>query len=470
MTASPKQATGGLGAWGDQSAHCDDPPKARPTQPSLTELLTARPQLQANALDGLLFEHVPLAAIAATHGTPSWVYGAGTLRARTQRLSAAMPGIALHYAVKANDHLAVLTVLAREGAGADVVSGGELHRALKAGFRPANIVFSGVGKTQAELALALDRNIGQINVESPEELAMLSELASAEGRTAPVAFRVNPDVDANTHTKISTGRQGDKFGVPFPEIPALYAHAAKLPGIALRGLAVHIGSQIFTMAPYRSAYGKLASLVRQLRAQGLPVHTVDCGGGLGVPYQNEPAPLPEAWAAVIQHAFAGLDLHLAIEPGRWIAAPAGLLLTRVIRTRRQGMIRPVVVLDAAMNDLLRPAMYEAWHGIVPVGPTHLHAPTETTDIAGPVCESSDFFARGRALPPLPDGALVAILDTGAYGAVMSSTYNARPHAAQLMVSDGAATLIRPRAPLESLWSDETVPSFPTYQGAHQKRP
>jgi diaminopimelate decarboxylase len=423
------------------------------------ELVAARPWLRGHVLDGLMFEGVALAGIAAAHGTPTWVTGAGTLRHRTRRLAAAMLGIDVHYAVKANDHLAVLAVLAAEGIGADVVSGGELRRALQAGFPAGRIVFSGVGKTEAELGLALHYGIGQINVESAEELATLSRLAASQGRPAPVALRVNPDVDAATHAKISTGRAGDKFGIPAADIPALYAHAATLPGVALRGLATHIGSQIFTMAPYREAYAKLATLVRTLRAAGLPVPGVDCGGGLAVPYHDEAAPLPEAWAATIRHAFDGLQLALSIEPGRWLAAPAGLLLTRVIRTRRAGMPRPLVVLDAAMNDLLRPAMYEAWHGIVPVGAAFLHATPEAADIAGPVCESSDFFARHRMLPPLPDGALVAILDTGAYGAVMSSSYNARPQAAQVMISGGLAALIRPRASLESLWSDEAVPPF-----------
>jgi diaminopimelate decarboxylase len=427
--------------------------------PSIAELIAARPALRTHALDGVLFEDVPLAEIAAAYGTPTWVYGAATLRARYRRLLAALPGVAIHYAVKANDHLAVLSLLAAEGAGADVVSSGELLRALRAGFAADKIVFSGVGKTAQDLQLALDRGIGQINVESAEELDLLSHIAAAAGVPARLAFRVNPDVDAGTHTKIATGRHGDKFGIPLNDIPALYARAAAMPCVTAAGLAVHIGSQIFASAPFGNAYGKLAAMVRALRQAGHRVDTVDCGGGLGVPYQNQPAPLPEAWAGAINAAFAGLDLHLAIEPGRWIAAPAGILLARVIRTRRHGMPRPIVVLDAAMNDLLRPAMYEAWHGIIPVGAKALHAPTETVDIAGPVCESSDFFARGRQLPALEDGAVVAILDAGAYGAVMSSTYNARPLAAQVMVAGGQTTLIRPRPALEDLWSDEVVPKF-----------
>jgi diaminopimelate decarboxylase len=426
-------------------------------EPSVAELIAARPQLRTHAMDGLLFEGVPLAGIAAAYGTPTWVYGAGTLRSRFARLRRAFPAAHIHYAVKANDHLAVLSVLAACGAGADIVSGGEMLRALKAGFPAGRIVFSGVGKTAAELRLALRHGIGQINVESAEELALLSDIAAEAAANACVALRVNPDVDARTHTKIATGREGDKFGIPLADIPALYARAAQLPGIEPVGLAAHIGSQIFASAPFHAAYARLAEAVRTLRGAGLAVHTVDCGGGLGVGYANQPEVLPEAWSACMNSEFAGLDVTLAIEPGRWIAAPAGILLAGVIRTRRQGVSRPIVVLDAAMNDLLRPAMYEAWHGIVPVGAASLHQPPESVDIAGPVCESSDFFARGRALPGLEEGALVAILDAGAYGAVMSSTYNARPLAAQVMVADGDANLIRPRAEPDELWSDEIVP-------------
>lgn len=407
-----------------------------------------------NAREGLLVEDVPLAEIAHIHGTPTWVYGAGTLRARARQLAQAFPGVAIHYALKANDHLAVLHILRNEGLGADIVSGGEMLRALHAGFSPSRIVFSGVGKTADEVTAAAEHGIGQINVESAEELALVGEVGARTGRRLPVALRVNPEVDAGTHDKISTGRRGDKFGIPIEDISALYAHAARLAGIDLRGLAVHIGSQIFTMAPYAATYRKLASLIGALRAAGLGVHAMDCGGGLAVPYRGEPAPLPQAWAATVRDAFGGLDLALSIEPGRWIAAPAGVLLTRVIRSRRAGMVRPLHILDAAMNDLLRPAMYGAWHGVVPVSPVALHGPPESADIAGPVCESGDFLARNRLLPPLEDKALVAILDVGAYGAVMSSSYNARPTAAQVMVQGGKATLIRPRGRAEDLWRDE----------------
>ncbi len=428
-----------------------------PHDPTAADLIAARPALRMDAHAGLLFEGVPLAEIARAHGTPTWVYGTATLRDRARALAAVFAGVAIHYAVKANDHLAVLAVLAAEGIGADVVSQGELLRALRAGFPPRRVVFSGVGKTEEELRLARAKNIGQVNVESAEELDMLARIAAGASERIRVALRVNPEVDAGTHEKISTGRKGDKFGIPIADIPALYAHAAGLPGIDLRGLAVHIGSQVFAAAPFDATYRKLASLVRTLRAHGLQVHSVDCGGGLGVPYRNEPTALPHAWAAAAKNAFGGLELALAVEPGRWIAAQAGILLTRIIRTRRAGMPRPLHIIDAAMNDLARPAIYGAWHGVVPVDPTALHAPAEVADIAGPVCESSDFLARHRLLPPLKTSSLVAILDAGAYGAVMSSTYNARPLAAQVMLRDGAATLIRPRGTLDDLWRDEILP-------------
>jgi diaminopimelate decarboxylase len=426
------------------------------------ESIASREALRASALDGLLFEGVPLARIARAHGTPTWVYGAGTIRARLGRLRAAMPGVAIHYAVKALDHLAILAILAEEGAGADVVSAGELLRARRAGIPPDRIIFSGVGKTAADLALALDHDIAQINVESAEELHLLSGIAAARGTRARIALRINPDVDAGTHAKISTGRAGDKFGVPIAQAASLYAEAATLPGIAAQGLAVHIGSQINRTAAFTTAYARLAGLVRQLRQSGLRVSTLDCGGGLGIPYDGEPQARPEAWAAAIRSAFAGLNLHLAIEPGRWVVGPAGILLASVIRTRRQGQARPIVVLDAAMNDIARPALYDSWHAILPVAPAHITPPPEPADIVGPVCESSDILARDRLLAPLPDNAFVAILDAGAYGAVMSSTYNARPQAAQVLVDARAAdpagfTLIRPRQTIETLWLDEILP-------------
>ncbi len=387
-------------------------------------------------MDGLLFEGEPLAGMARAAGTPCWVDGAATLRARYRRLRAAMPEVAIHFAVKANAAAGVLATLAAEGAGADVVSGGELDAALAAGVPAGRIVFSGVGKTVAELTLALARGIGQVNVESAEELHTLAALAVARGETATVALRVNPDVDAGTLDGISTGRAGDKFGVPFGDAAALYAQACALPGIRMVGLAVHIGSQIAAMAPFAAAYRRMAGLVGALRAGGLAVQAMDCGGGLGIPYEGEPGVLPEAWAGCIRAAFGGLDLRLAVEPGRWLTGPAGLLLASVVRTRRAGMDRPTVILDAGMNDLVRPALYGAWHGILPVAAAALAAVPERVRIAGPVCESSDVFAQSRLLAPLPEGATVAILDCGAYGSSMSSTYNARPLAPRLLTGGG----------------------------------
>jgi diaminopimelate decarboxylase len=428
--------------------------------PTPAELIAARPALSMHAMDGLLFAGVPLNAIADAMGTPTWVYAAPVMRARYRALAGALAAAGLdarvHYAVKANDHLAVLDVFAREGAGADVVSEGELRRALRAGVPAGRIVFSGVGKSVAELRLALQADIAEINVESAEELAMLSAVARAMGRTARVALRVNPDVDAGTHAKISTGRSGDKFGIPHDEAVALYVHAAGLPGIRPVGLAVHIGSQILTMAPYRAAYARLAGLVVALRQAGQTVETVDCGGGLGVGYRDQTEGSPAALAGAIAGAFRGLDLRLAVEPGRWLVAPAGLLLASVVLVKRAGAGR-FVVLDAAMNDLVRPAMYDAWHGIVPVSAVDALGTPWPADVVGPVCESGDTFARNRLLPAITQNARVAILDAGAYGAVMSSTYNARPLAAQVLIDDTRWSVIRARQDHAALWAAELVP-------------
>ena len=430
--------------------------------PTPDALIAARPHLTRHAMDGLLLEGVPLAAIAAAVGTPTWVYGAGTIRARYRALAAALAEAGLpahvHFAVKANDRLPVLRLLGTEGAGADVVSAGELLRAREAGIPAGRIVFSGVGKTAAELRLALEQGIAQINVESAEELAMLSAIAAGMGRVAPVALRVNPDVDADTHAKISTGRARDKFGIPYAGAAALYAHAATLPGIDPRGLAMHIGSQIRTLAPFRAAYARIAGLVRDLRAAGQRVQVVDCGGGLAIPYRDEPVPGPAGLAGAIAASFHDLDVELMVEPGRWLVGPAGVLLASVILVKRDGGSR-FVVLDAAMNDLLRPAMYDAWHGIVPVGATELTGVLSPADVVGPVCESGDTFARDRLLPPLAPGALVALLDAGAYGAVMSSSYNARPPAAEVLVDGARWAVIRPRPELATLWRDETMPDW-----------
>jgi diaminopimelate decarboxylase len=428
--------------------------------PTVAEQIAARPWLSMHAMDGLILDDVPLNRVADEFGTPTWAYSAATMRARYAVLAAALAGASLdaqiHYAVKANDHLAILRLFSREGGGADVVSAGELLRARAAGIPGSRIVFSGVGKSPHELQLALAEGLEQINVESAEELTMLSAIASQMGRTARVALRVNPDVDAGTHAKITTGRAQDKFGIPYAQAAALYTHAATLPGIRPIGLAVHIGSQILSIAPYRAAYARVADLVRALRANGLAVETVDCGGGLGIPYRGEPAPSPTAFAGAIAGALHNLNLRLTIEPGRWLVGPAGVLLASVILVKQVEGGR-FVVLDAAMNDLIRPAMYDAWHGIVPVSAVEAVGDVSPADVVGPICESSDRFARGRMLPTMAANSRVAILDAGAYGSVMSSTYNARPLAAEVMIDGGAIALIRARQPVEALWADEAIP-------------
>ena len=427
--------------------------------PSPAELLAARANLRQHAMDGLTMDGVPLNRIADAVGTPTWVYSAGTLRSRYQTLAKALKTAGLdaqpHYAVKANDHLAILATLAKEGAGADVVSEGELRRALKAGIPASHIVYSGVGKSARELRLAVTENINQINVESAEELAMLSAIAAGMGKTVRIALRVNPDVEAGGHEKISTGRATDKFGIAFDDAARLYVHAATLPGIEPIGVATHIGSQILDLAPYRDAYARIADLVRTIREMGYRVETVDCGGGLGIPYRNEPAPSPTGLAGAIKGAFHNLDLRIALEPGRWLVGPAGILLASVVLIKQTPATR-FVVLDAAMNDLVRPAMYDAWHGILPVSAVDAFAPLSEADVVGPICETGDTFARSRALPPLKPGARVAILDAGAYGSVMSSPYNARPRAAEVMVDGDTWTVIRERQTHQDLWAGEVI--------------
>lgn len=431
--------------------------------PSFSELLAQRPHLTMDAAAGLMMEEVPLARIAREAGTPSWVYSAGTLRRRLAALKGALDeartGADIHFAVKANPNLAVLRVLAEGGAGADVVSEGELRLARAAGIPAGHIVFSGVGKTVAEIRLALEEDIQQINAESAEEVAMISAIAAGMGRTARVALRVNPDVDAKTHAKITTGKSENKFGIAIGDAPALYASMAAMPGIRAIGVAVHIGSQITSgMSAYRIAYGHLADLVRGLRAQGLSVERVDCGGGLGIPYRDEPAPSPAALAGAISATLGNLGVELMVEPGRWIAGPAGVLLASVI-LQKQGAERRFVVLDAAMNDLVRPAMYDAWHGIVPVSPRDFHAAVAPADVVGPVCESGDTFARHRGLPMLEPASLVAFLDAGAYGAAMSSTYNNRPLAAEILVDGDRFAVVRERQTQEALLAMQRLPAW-----------
>ena len=403
-------------------------------------------------------EGVSLPAVAAEFGTPTYCYANVLLVARYQALAAAVPHALICYAVKANDTLAVIRTFARLGAGADIISGGELHRALRAGMAPDRLVFAGPGKTREEMDLALASRVGQFNLESPAELEALAAAARAADTRAPVALRVNPDVDAGTHDKIATGRRGDKFGIDDADIPALYARAAELEGIEPVGLAVHIGSQLSRLAPFEAAFDRLATLVERLRADGHPVTRLNLGGGLGVRYRDETPPDVGSYGALVERVRQRLGVTVAIEPGRWLVAPAGVLLTRVIAVKQAGA-RCWAIVDAAMNDLMRPALYDAWHAIEPVAEPAPGAVTVETDVAGPVCESGDVLGRARPLPPLSAGDLLVLRDVGAYGSVMASTYNGRPLPAEVMVRGDALSSIRPRQDHEALLARDRVPSW-----------
>ena len=405
-------------------------------------------------------EDVPVAGIAAAVGTPFYVYSEGALTARYRAFATAFAPLRplVCYAVKANSNLAVLRVFARLGAGADVVSEGEMRRALAAGVPPQRIVFSGVGKTSGELNAALTARIHQINVESPAELRLLSAIAAARGALARVAIRVNPDVDALTHAKIATGKKENKFGIDFAQAAEAYQLAAELPGIEPVGLAVHIGSQLVSLDPFREAFARLAALVAELRGSGFAVRRLDLGGGIGIRYHTETPPDPGAYAAVVRQAFGGLDLDLTCEPGRVLCGPAGLLVARVVYLK-DGAARRFVILDAAMNDLIRPALYEAWHDIVPVRLPAAGAVLGPVDVVGPVCESGDAFATARELPPLAAGDLVALTNAGAYGAVMSSTYNSRPLVPEVLVAGGRFAVIRQRPSYDAMLGWDSIPDW-----------
>ncbi|HEX3538611.1 MAG TPA: diaminopimelate decarboxylase [Stellaceae bacterium] len=407
----------------------------------------------------LYAEEVPVVEIAAAVGTPFYLYSAGALATRYRGfIDAFRPERPLVcYAVKANSNLAVLRVFAELGGGADVVSEGELRRALAAGFPSERIVFSGIGKTTAELEAALAANIHQINVESIPELCRLSDIAVVRRQTAPVAIRVNPDVDALTHAKISTGKKENKFGIDADEAAEAYALAAELPGIEPVGLAVHIGSQLVEPGPYRAAFERMAELVLELRTLGLPVRRLDLGGGLGIRYHAETPLDPQTYATLVRETVGGLGVELAFEPGRFLSGPAGLLVASVIYVK-DGASRRFVIIDAAMNDLIRPALYDAWHDIVPVD-LPASAAVAPADVVGPVCESGDTFATARDLPPLAEGDLVALTNAGAYGAVMSSTYNSRLLAPEVLVAGNRFAVVRPRPSYEAMLKAETVPQW-----------
>ena len=414
-------------------------------------------------IDGILHaEGVPLNGVAEDAGTPTYVYSTATLVHHYRTFSDAFAGqnATVCYAIKANSNQAVITTLAREGAGADVLSEGELRRAMEAGIAPAKIVFSGVGKSRHEIALALEVGVGQINVESEPELTLISEVAQATGTTAPIAIRVNPDVDARTHEKIATGRKENKFGIDLSRAPEIYARAAALPGIEVVGVAVHIGSQLTELSPFADAFSLVAEQVVTLRRAGHDIRRLDLGGGLGIPYRDETPPTPSAYAALIREKTRHLNIEVVLEPGRMITGNAGILLTRVLYVKK-GEAKSFAVVDAGMNDLMRPAIYDAWHGIVPVNEPAPGAPRETLDVVGPVCETADIFGRDRALPMLESNDLLAIRSAGAYGAVMASTYNSRPLVAEVLVKDDAYTVIRPRQKVAELLAMDRIPKWLT---------
>jgi diaminopimelate decarboxylase len=404
-------------------------------------------------------EGVPLARIAAEVGTPFYCYSATALRRAYRELANALTHLpaSICFGVKANSNPAVIAVLAREGSGADVVSEGEIRNALAAGVPASRIVFSGVGKTKGELAFALEAGVRQINIESEPELAVLSEVAQKLGVRATVAVRVNPNVDARTHHKITTGRRQDKFGIPLDRTLEVYRAAAGMPGIEPAGIAIHIGSQLLSLDPYRRAFKKVAKIVAELRAAGLTVKSIDLGGGIGITYRDE-VPIPyRDYAALVGEVIGPLDAEVMIEPGRALVGNAGILVASIIYVK-EGADRPIVVLDAAMNDLIRPALYDAYHPFVPLKEPRGRE-IMIADIVGPICETSDTFATERPLALMAAGDHVAVGGAGAYGAVMSSQYNSRPLVPEVLVDGDRFAVIRGRPGYDEMLSHYRIPDW-----------
>ena len=414
-----------------------------------------------NLRDGVLHcEDVPLPDIAAAVGTPAYIYSTATLVRHVEVLKSALGGLddpMIAYAVKANPNGAVLATLAREGLGADVVSGGEYARARAAGMRAERMVFSGVGKTEAEMAQALKGGLFQFNLESEDEAETLSRVAVSMGIRAPVGYRVNPDVEAGTHAKISTGMAENKFGIPIGEALDAYRRAADMPGLDIQGVAVHIGSQLTSLSPLEAAFTKVGRLVEALRDAGQPIRVADLGGGLGVPYDPAlpPPPSPEEYGVMVERVSRGWGTRLVFEPGRLIMGNAGILLTRVIRVK-PGALNPFLIVDAAMNDLMRPALYDAWHKIDAVVPNGRRM---TANVVGPVCETGDTFATGREMDEVQAGDLVCFRTAGAYAAAMSCTYNSRPLTPEVMVNGSDYAVVRERVEIETLIARDRVPGW-----------
>ena len=411
---------------------------------------------------GLCAEAVNLAALAESVGTPFYCYSTATLERHYRVFAQAFADVPslVCYAVKANSNQAVIATLARLGAGADVVSGGELKRALAAGVPAEKIMFSGIGKTADELALALDHGIFCVNVESEPELHLLSSIAAARGQRMNVSVRVNPDIDARTHAKISTGKAENKFGIPISRAREVYAHAAALPGVRVVGVDMHIGSQIIDLQPFEDAFALLSEFVQLLRSDGHTISHVDLGGGLGIPYRddNQPPPDPAAYAAIVKRATRGLDCKLIFEPGRLIVGNAGILVTRVLYVKH-GEAKHFVIVDAAMNDLIRPTLYDAHHEIWLLAAPAPGAPRLRADIVGPVCESGDFLALDRDMPEPRPGDLLAVMTAGAYGAVQAGTYNTRALVPEVLVKGDTWSLVRPRLEADALIAFDRLPPW-----------
>ena len=407
-------------------------------------------------------EDVDLAEVAASVGTPFYCYSTATLTRHYHLFTEALSPLPhlVCFAIKSLSNVAVLRTLGNLGAGMDVVSGGEYLRAKAAGVPGDRIVFSGVGKTREEMRLALAGGIRQFNIESEPEMRALSEVCVSMGVTAPITIRVNPDVDAKTHEKIATGKKDNKFGIPIDRASAVYAEAAALPGLQIIGIDVHIGSQLTELAPFEAAYLKVADLTRRLRSEGHTISRLDLGGGLGIPYarSNEAPPLPADYGALIKRTVGGLGCEIEIEPGRLISGNAGVLVSRVIYVK-QGEDREFLILDAAMNDLVRPSMYGAHHDIDPVAEPAAGHDRHAYDVVGPVCETGDTFAKGRALPVLAEGDLVAFRSAGAYGAVMASEYNSRPLIPEVLVKDDHFAVIRARPTFDEILNRDTIPEW-----------
>jgi diaminopimelate decarboxylase len=407
-------------------------------------------------------EGVALDRLAAAVGTPFYCYSTATLTRHYQVFAGAFADVPalVCYAMKANSNQAVIKALANLGAGADVVSGGELQRALRAGVPPQKIMFSGIGKTEAELAAAVEAGILCVNVESEPELALLSSVAVAKGRRADISLRVNPDIDARTHAKIATGKSENKFGIPISRAREVYAHAAGLPGVRVVGVDMHIGSQITQLQPFDDAFALLSEFVQALRADGHVIDHVDLGGGLGIPYRhdNEQPPEPDAYAAVVKRATRSLDCALIFEPGRLIVGNAGILVTRVLYVK-QAEAKTFVIVDAGMNDLIRPTLYDAHHDVRPIRQAPPGTLRIVADVVGPVCESGDFLALDRALAEPAPGDLLAVMTAGAYGAVQAGTYNTRPLVAEVMVDGDRFAVVRPRLEVDEIIALDRLPDW-----------